>query len=130
MWPQHGLSKIAIKLPENQQLCLRGLQLASHEALVPRRVCIKNSLTCILKNHFSEFGAQFWSARNAFGTTHSDSERNSNLYFWLAILRKSVESIENSHPKCILRRCKIEHTFCTAHSCPKYTLQKNNIKPA
>ena len=58
--------------------------MASHEALLSRRVCIKNSLTCILKHHFSEFGAQFWSARNAFGTTHSDSARNSHPYFLFA----------------------------------------------
>ena len=46
---------------------------------MPRRVCFKNILTCILKNHFSEFGAQFGSAINAFKATHSDSERNSHL---------------------------------------------------
>ena len=88
IWPmqlQHAPSKVSMKQPENQQLCPRGLQLASHEALLSRRVCIKNSLTCILNNQFSEFGAQFGSARNAFGTTHSDSERNSHPYFWLAI---------------------------------------------
>lgn len=91
---------------------------------MPRRVCIKNTLTCILKSHVSEIGAQFGSARNAFGITHSDSERNSHPYFKLAILWQLVESIENCHSKWILRRCKIEHIFGTAKSCPKHALKK------
>ena len=127
--PQHGLSNIVIKPIENQQVCRRGIQLASREALMPRRVCIKNSLTCILKNHVSEFGAQLGSAINAFGTTHSDSERNSHPHCWLAILRTSITFIENFPSKWTLRRCKIEHMFCTANSCPKVVLKKNGITP-
>ena len=106
----------ALKQIEYQQLWPRGLQLASHEALLSRRVCIKNSLTCILKINVSEFGAKFENARNAFGTTHSDSERNSHPYFWFALLRKSEESIYNFHSKWILRRCKIARIFDTATS--------------
>lgn len=40
--------------------------MASHDPLLPRRVCNKNSWSCILKNNGSEFGAQFGRARNAF----------------------------------------------------------------
>ena len=45
----------------------------------------------IWKYQKSPWEAQFWQDRNAFNTTHSDSERKSLLFFWLAKTSKSIK---------------------------------------
>ena len=98
-----------------------GLHVASLELLTSTSVWIKNKQMCIFKYQKSPREAQFWQARNAFGPTHSDSERESLLFFWFAKTSKSMISLSDGLWKVLF--CNIAQTE------PQNCTSKTSIKP-
>ena len=64
---------------------------------------------CILKYQKSPWEGQFWQVKYAFNTTHSDSERKSLLFFWLAKTLKSMKMHGNSCFKWIMKSALLQH---------------------
>ena len=77
--------------------------MASLKLLTSTCLCIKNKQICILKYQKSLREAQFCQVKNAFNTTHSDSERKSLLFFWLTKTSKSMKMHSNSCLKWIMK---------------------------
>ena len=63
----------------------------------------------IWKYQKSPWEAQFWKDRNAFNTTHSDSERKSLLFFWWPKTSKSMKIHSNSCLKWIMKSARLQH---------------------
>ena len=64
---------------------------------------------CILKYQKSKWEAQFGEVKHAFNTTHSDSERKSLLFCWLAKTSKSMKMHCNFHLRWIMKSAMLQH---------------------
>ena len=69
----------------------------------------KNKQMRIWKYQKSPWEAQFWQDRNAFNTTHSDSERKTLLFFWLTKTWKSMKMHSNFPLKWIMQSVLLQH---------------------
>ena len=83
---------------------------------------------CIWKYQKSPWEAQFWQDRNAFNTTHSDSERKNTTFFWLAKISKSMKIHSNYCLKWIMKSVKIATQCNMASNRPLKNINKTIVK--